>query len=280
MNVSWTSDTPSVATVGISSGVVTPVSSGTATVTVTTADGGKTATCLVTVYVAVTAVDLKTAGNFAILAKSAISTVPTSAVTGDIGLSPAAESFITGFVLSNVETPIQYATDVSQVTGNIYAADMTGGTTAANMTTAISDMAAAYTDAATRPTPSFTGLHAGNIGGLVLVPGIYKWTTAVSIPTSVTLQGNGSSNGVWIFQISGDLTEASAMTISMSNGALAKNVFWQVAGAVSLGANSHFEGNILCQTSITLITGASINGRVLAQTGVALQQAVVTEPSP
>ena len=117
----------------------------------------------------------------------------------------------------------------------------------------------------------------GNIGGLTLAPGLYKWTSAVTIPTDVTLAGG--ANDVWIFQIPATSTMAAAKSVTLSGGAQAKNIFWQVAGQVTIGANAHFEGIILSKTAITLQTGASMNGRVLAQTQVALQQATITQPA-
>ena len=215
-------------------------------------------------------VNLRTAGNFVILAKTAITNVPTSAITGDVGLSPAAESYITGFSQTK---HTGYSTS-PQVTGFIYAADMTPPTPA-KMTTAISDMQTAYTDAAGRPLPDFTNLYAGNLGGRTLAPGLYKWGSSVTIPTNVTV--SGGANDVWIFQISGDLTVSSATSVLLI-GAQAKNIFWQVAGQVILGTTAHFEGIILSQTQITLQTGASMNGRALAQTQVVLSQNSVTKP--
>jgi hypothetical protein len=216
---------------------------------------------------------LGSSANYVILAKTAISTVPTSAVTGDVALSPAAASFITGFALT---LATGFATS-TQVTGKLYAADFAAPTPSL-LTTAITDMQTGYTDAAGRPTPDFLNLSAGAIGGLTLTPGLYKWTSTVTIPDNVTISGN--QNDVWIFQVSGDLTMSAAKHITLSGGALAKNIFWQVAGTVNFGANSHFEGIILSQTAITLQTMSSMNGRALAQTAVALQQATVTKPAP
>jgi hypothetical protein len=219
-------------------------------------------------------VGLGAAGNYAILAKSGVSTVPTSAVTGDIGLSPAAASFLTGF------SPVADSTNVfstsSQVTGQLFASNY-AVPTPSNLTTAVSNMEGAYTDAASRPDPDHLELGGGSIGGMTLAPGLYKWTSTLSIPTSVTL--NGGAADVWIFQTTGNLTQASGTTVTLSGGALAKNIFWQVAGVVTIGGTAHFEGIILCQTEVTLVTGATLNGRILAQTQVALQQATVTEPS-
>jgi hypothetical protein len=218
---------------------------------------------------------LGTAGNFAILAKSGISTVPASAVTGDIGVSPIDQTAITGFS-ETADASNTFSTS-TQVTGKIYAADY-APPTPTYMTTAVSDMEIAYTDAAGRSLPDFTELGAGEIGGLTLVPGLYKWGTGVSISTDVTL--SGGPNDVWIFQIAGGLTQASATNVTLIGGALPKNIFWQVFGIVDIGTTAHFEGIALVQTAINLGTGASANGRLLAQTAVTLDQNAVTQPAP
>jgi ice-binding like protein/Big-like domain-containing protein len=218
-------------------------------------------------------VSLGTAGNHVLLAKTAISSVPSSGVTGNIGLSPAAASFVTGFSLVADSTNV--FANSTQVVGKVYAANY-AVPTPTNLTTAISNMESAYTDAAGRPTPDFLELGTGNIGGQTLAPGLYKWTSTVTIPADLTI--SGGANDVWIFQTSGDLTMAAAKSITLSGGAQAKNVFWQIAGQATLGANSHFEGVILSKTSITLQTGATMNGRALAQTQIALQQATITQP--
>ena len=221
-------------------------------------------------------VDLRTAGTFAILAKSGISTVPGSAITGDIGVSPIAASAITGF--SETRDGSNTFSTSPQVTGKIYAADYTTPTPE-KMTTAVSDMETAYADAAGRVLPNATELGAGEIGGLTLSPGLYKWSTGVNISTSVTL--SGSATDVWIFQIAGDITQASATRVNLIGGAMAKNVFWQVSGGtgVEIGTTAHFEGTILAIKAINLRTGATANSRLLAQTGVVLQQNSVTQPA-
>jgi hypothetical protein len=216
-------------------------------------------------------VNLGTAGNYVILAKSAITNISISNITGDLALSPAATSYITGFSITNATG---YATS-SQITGKIYAADMVAPTPI-NLTTAVTNMITAYNDAAGRPTPDFSELGTGNIGGKTLTSGLYKWTSNVTIPTAVTI--SGSATDVWIFQISGNLTMSSAVHITLTGGALAKNIFWQVAGQVTLGTTTHFEGIILCKTGITLQTNASFNGRALAQTAVVLDGNVLTKP--
>jgi hypothetical protein len=216
-------------------------------------------------------VNLGTSGNYVILAKTAINNNATSIVTGDLGLSPAATSYITGFSLTNATG---HATS-AQVTGQIYAADM-AVPTPVNLTIAVNNMLTAYNDAAGRLFPDFSELGTGNIGGKILVPGLYKWTSAVTLSTNVTI--SGSATDVWIFQIAGNLTTASAVKVTLAGGALAKNIFWQVAGQTTLGTTSHYEGVILSMTGITFQTGATMNGRALAQTAVVLDVNTVTRP--
>lgn len=216
-------------------------------------------------------VNLGTAGNFVLLASSAISTVPGSAVTGHVGISPAAASFITGFSLS--APPTSYSTS-TQITGQVFAADY-DPPTPSNMTTAVGDMGIAYTDAAGRAA-DYVELGAGQIGSMTLSPAVYKWSTGVLISTDLVL--SGGPNDVWIFQIAGDVTIASGVRITLAGGALAKNIFWQAFGNVDIGTTAHFEGIMMSQTAITLKTGASANGRLLAQTAVSLDQNVVVQP--
>jgi hypothetical protein len=213
------------------------------------------------------AVNLLSAANFAILSKSGITDVPASSITGQVGTSP-----ITGAAL---------LLKCTEVSGTIYTVDAAGPLPCrvmnpALLTTAVLNMEAAYNNAAGRTNPNYLNLGAGNIGGMTLAPGLYKWTTGLTIPTNITLAG--PSNGVWIFQIAGTLTVASAAKIILSGGAQAKYIFWQVAGAATLGTTSHFEGNILGKTGINMQTGASINGRLLAQTAVTLQKNTVVKP--
>jgi hypothetical protein len=210
-------------------------------------------------------VPLGTAGQYVILAKSGITNVPTSAITGKIGLSPAAASAITGFALVH---PVggENATS-AQLTGKVFAADY-GVPTPAKLTQAVLDMQNAYSNAAGRLNPGHTELGSGNIGGLTLAPGLYKWSTTVRIPKNVTL--NGGALDVWIFQIAGGVTQANGTRVMLTGGALPKNVFWQVAGVVAIGTTAHMEGVVLSRTAITLKTGASVKGRLLAQTAITL----------
>jgi len=221
-------------------------------------------------------VDLGSAGSFVILAKSGITTTGTTSITGDIGVSPITYAAITGFALTPVipDGSNTFSTS-SLVTGKVYAADYTEPTPT-NLGMAVLDMQAAYTDAAGRTLPDFTELGTGNIGGLTLAPGLYKWSSCVTIPTDVTL--SGGPDDVWIFQIAGTLDISSATSVILSGGAQAKNIFWVVAGAVALGTTSEFNGNILAKTNITMNTGATLNGRALAQTAVTLIANAITVP--
>ena len=211
-------------------------------------------------------VNVGTAGSFAILSKSGVSDIPNSKITGNVGTSPITGAAITGLTCN-------------EVTGIIYTVNAAGPlpcrvTAPSTLTTAVSNMETAYTDAAGRTNPTATNLGAGNIGGMTLAPGLYKWTSNVGISKDVTLAG--ASNQVWIFQIAGSLSQASATKVILSGGAQAKNIFWQTAGGVIIGTTAHSEGTILTKTNIAMNTGASTNGRLLAQTAVTLQKNVVT----
>jgi hypothetical protein len=220
--------------------------------------------------------NLEAAGSYVLLAKTGITNVTGSSITGgNLGLSPAAASFITGFAMV-ADSTNAYSTSVSVVgPGKIYAADYTAPTPS-NLTTAVLGMQTAYTDAAGRTPPDHLDLSSGNLGGLTLAPGLYTWGNTVTIPTDVTI--SGGANDVWIFQIANDLDLSSATNVILGGNAQAKNIFWQVAGQVTIHANAHFEGVILGQTGITLQTNASMHGRALAQTLIALDNNAITAP--
>ena len=222
-------------------------------------------------------VNLGAAASFAILAKTGISNVPTSAITGNLGVSPAAATYITGFPLTADGTNTFSTTP--QVTGKIYAANY-ADPTPANLTTAVLNMQAAYTDAAGRSNPDATELYSGNLSGRTLAPGLYKWSTGVSIDPATNVTLSGSSTDVWIFQIAGDLTLNSGAQVLLSGGAQANNIFWQVGGGtgVTIGTTAHVEGTILAAKAITLQSGASLHGRALAQTAVTLIQNTIVIP--
>ena len=223
-------------------------------------------------------VDLLSAGDFVILAGNGISTVPASDITGDIGVSPAVTSTaITGFGSLPLDVTLAFSTS-PQVHGKIYAFDY-ALPTPTKMVVATTDMLTVYTTAAGRTFPDTTNLGAASgpdmdIGGLTVYPGLHKWSTGVLISTDVTLDAQGDPDAVFIFQISGDLTIAGSMKVLLSGGAQAKNIFWQVAGGAGavIDTYAHFEGIVMTAKAIVVRTGASFNGKLLAQTAVTLDQ--------
>jgi hypothetical protein len=215
-------------------------------------------------------------GYFVLLAKTGITNVTGSSISGGaLGLSPAAASFITGFGLIADSTNVFSTSAVVQPPAKIYASNY-AAPSPSNLTTAVLAMQAAYSDATGRTNPDHLNLASGNLGGLTLAPGLYTWGTGVTIPSDVTIAG--SATDVWIFQISNDLDLSTAKRVTLSGGAKASNIFWQVAGQVTLHATSHFEGILLSQTGVTLQTSASMNGRVFAQSLIALDNNAITAP--
>lgn len=259
-----TSTTPVTTTTGTATTSPTSTSSSTTTTTSSSSAAGGAGPA---------AVNLGTAGSFVILSKSGISTTGTTSIVGDIGVSPISSTAITGFGLT-MDSSGQFSTS-SLVSGKVYASNY-AVPTPAKMTTAVSDMQTAYTDAAGRTNPTATELGAGNIGGMTLTPGLYKWGTGLAINTGVTLNCQGNGNAVFIFQIAQTLTVGSGVTVTLSGGCQASNIFWQVGGQATLGTTSNFKGIILCQTAIVLNTGATLTGKALAQTAVTLNANTVT----
>jgi hypothetical protein len=220
-------------------------------------------------------VNLGTAGDYVILAKTGISTTGTTHITGDIGVSPETATAITGDFALTMDVSGTFSTS-TLVTGKVYAADYTEPTPT-NLTTAVLNMETAFTTAAGRASDA-TELYTGNLTGQTLTRGVYKWGTGVQIDAGgVTI--SGSANDVWIFQIAQNLTLASGAIVHLSGGALASNIFWQVAGQVTLEASATIEGNILCFTLIEMKSLATLNGRALAQTAVTLIANTIALPA-
>lgn len=225
-------------------------------------------------------VNLGTAINYAVLAKTAVSTVPNSVVTGHVGLSPAARGALTGWSETYDGTDT-YATSAQVVAPfRLYASDLVGGTTSADLTTAVLNMQAAYTDAAGRTATSAatTNVGSGTLTSLTLAPGVYEWGSAVTIPTDLTFSGNATD--VWILKVAGTLDMAANRAVILGGTALAKNIFWQVSGGVTIGGGTQFKGIILGQTAITMGNLSTIEGRLLAQSAVTLNATTVTQPAP
>lgn len=207
-------------------------------------------------------VNLRSAAHFVILSGAGITTTGGGIINGDIGASPIAGSAI--------------GVPCAQVNGIIYAVDASGPSCAvvdaALLSTAKGDLTTAYNDAAGRtPTPSGPNLNpglipgSGNIGGMNLAPGLYKFTTTALITGSdVTL--TGGPDDVWIFQCAQDLQLGSGISVILAGGAQAKNIFWQVGTSAVLGTFSNFKGTILADQAITINTSSTIEGRALAFT--------------
>ncbi len=203
-------------------------------------------------------VDLRSAGDFAILAGSAVTNTGQTIINGDLGVSPG--TAVTGF-------------PPGVVNGEMHVADPVAAQAKLDLTTA-------YNDAAGRTTAPIN--VAGNIGGQTLAPGLYNSTSSLEISSGdLTLDAQGDENAVWIFQIASTLTTTVGRQVILSGGAQARNIFWQVGSSATLGTNSVFKGNILADQSITITTGAVLDGRALTRiAAVTLDFNIVTMPAP
>jgi hypothetical protein len=229
------------------------------------------AAAVVSTATAAKKIDLKTAGDYVILAKTGISTVPTSHVTGDIGVAPITGAAITGFdLVSDTSNTFSKST---QVAGSVYASDYLDPTPSW-MENAVLDMETAYRNA-DEETADVSNLLEGEIGGQTLSPGVYGFDKDVKILPDTVLTFKGSATDVFIIQTTGSVKQAANTAVVLEGGALPENIFWQVAGEVTVGAGAKMQGVLLVKTGVTLITGSTLVGRILAQTAVALQKATV-----
>jgi hypothetical protein len=222
-------------------------------------------------------VDLGKAGDYAILAKSGISSIPASAITGNIGVSPIAATAITGFELT-LDAAAQFSTS-TQLPGNRAYAASYGGQTAADLTTAVSNMEAAYTDAASRANTSAKTLNpeTGLLTGFGFEAGVYTFGTDVVLDGEITFTGDSES--VFIIRTTGSLDLTTGSTVSLVDGVDAGNIFWQVALDVNVGAGAQMKGVILAKTAVTFENGSTLDGRILTQTACVLQDATIVQPA-
>ncbi len=205
---------------------------------------------------AATTVNLGSASSYAVLAGSTITNTGSTTITGDIGLSPG--TAVTGF-------PPGIVSGTTQVANAQSLAAQTSAT-------------AAYLTAASA-TPA-TSIAGGVLGGLTLNPGVYNYTSALSLTGTLTLNAGGNPAAVFIIQSGSTLTTASGSAVMLAGNAQACNVFWQVGSSATLGTTTSFAGTILALTSATLNSGAQVNGRVFAQTGaVTLDGNAITVPT-
>ena len=219
-------------------------------------------------------VNLGSAGNFTILSKTAISNTGATSITGDVGISPAAASYLTGFS-QTMDSSNKFSTS-TYVTGKLYASDYTAPTPSYNGT-AVSAMEAAYTDATGRSVDELNRLGGTLPTGNTFTAGVYKWGSNVNITGDITL--TGSATDVFIFQITGNLDIASGKKIILGGAVVPANIFWAVAGTTTLETTSTFEGNILGgpgASTIAMQTGSILHGKALGQTDVTLDAVTIT----
>jgi hypothetical protein len=220
-------------------------------------------------------VELGKAADYVILGKTGITNVPGSSVTGNIAVSPVVGTSMTGFSFTGTGAYLESA----QLTdGKAYAASY-DAPTPTQLTTAVSNMEAAYNDAASRPNSDAAriNLAAGLLDGTVLTEGVYTFSTGVTLTGDITF--HGTANDIFIVQIAGSLVQAAGKEVILTGGAKAENIFWQVAGTVAVGGTAKMKGILLVKTAVTFTTGSTLNGRVLTQTACNLQMATITQPS-
>jgi uncharacterized repeat protein (TIGR01451 family) len=183
--------------------------------------------------------------SFAVLGGSAVINTGSSVTIGDVGVSPG--TVISGFPPGLVTGGTTHQTDMVAGQAQI-------------------DNTAAYLNLAGQ-TPVTKDLTGKDLGGMTLVPGVYSFSSSAQLTGALTLDAGGNSAAVWVFQIGSALTTASGSSVVLINGAAPCNVFWQVGSSATLGSTTKFVGNVFALTSITLITSATVSGRLLAQNG-------------
>jgi adhesin HecA-like repeat protein len=201
------------------------------------------------------ALNLNSAAGFAVLAGTEITNTGSTTICGKMGIYPD-----------------------TTVTGSVVYTCSGGLITNSTAQTGQSDLTTAYNNAAARPNGAAIS---GDLGGLTIYPGLYNTAGTIGITGDLTLDAQGNTNAIFIFQIGSSLTTASSGNIILANGATAANIFWQVGSSCSIGANSAFIGTILAYTSISFGSGATLSGRALCENGeVSLIGDTITNPTP
>jgi hypothetical protein len=221
------------------------------------------------------AVVLGTSSRFAILSDQAITDVPTSSITGDVGISPGARS-------SCALLPPEVNGTGANGAYAIYASD-DAGSVPAMLVQAKTDALNAYGDAvnSSRGTPTSIS---GNLNGLTLAPGLYESGSSIQISPGgiLYLDGQGDANAVFVIRSATSITTESTSAVVLEGSAQAKNIFWSAGSAITLGTNSVMKGTMIAGTSISLLTGATLDGRALIQGATAgnvvLQKATIVLP--
>jgi hypothetical protein len=187
-------------------------------------------------------VPLGTADSFAVLGGSAVTNTGPSVIGGDLGVNPgtAVSGFPPGIVLGAPHFTDAVALHAQQ------------------------DLTTAYNDAAGR---SSSATISSDLAGRTLTRGVYTAATSLGLSGALTLDGQGNADAVFVFQAGTTLTAGSGSHVLLTGGAQACNVFWQVGSSATVGSGSAFVGNIMALTSITLTTGATLDGRALARNG-------------
>lgn len=225
-------------------------------------------------------VPLGSASNFAILGSAAITNIPTSIITGDVGLTPDTGSAITGF---------SAPATCPEVVGRVYAVDTAGPACAlpdaALLSNAKTAALAAFVNATSAgrgtPTPIST-----NLAGLTFYPGLYESLTTIDLSagSQLTLDAQGDANAVFVIRSATSITTLDTSQIVLSGGAKASNVFWTAGSAITLGTGSAMKGSLLAGTAITLQTGANLEGRALNQgaaaAAITCDSCTITVPTP
>jgi hypothetical protein len=228
------------------------------------------------------AVDLGSAANYAILANSGISSVPASDITGDIAVSPSVTSTaITGFTLMK-DVDDDFSTSTQLTGSRAFASDYSDDVMTA-LTTAVGDMQNAYIDAKGRDADesvdggqTYTNLGGGDISGETLQPGVYNFTSSISINADITLKGTADTADVFIIQTTGSLLQAANTEVILDNVS-PDNVFWQVTGTVDVGKSAVLNGILLVKTKAVFQTSSTLIGRVLAQTACTLDKTTIVQ---